>query len=208
MLKTIKLYGDLKEITGHSELDAHVNSVGDCIRFLLMNWPQLEGHMNERYYQVLTDGNEIGEEEIHYPVAEEIKIVPVIAGAGGGVGRFLVGAALIGLSIATLGIGALSLTGFSAAGVMAGGASLTAAKLLAIGGNIGIALALSGVSEMLFPMPEPPKFENDQDPRISFNFGGTPNTSRAGTTLPVVYGEIFTGSTVISMDVTTDQVRG
>jgi len=78
----------------------------------------------------------------------------------------------------------------------------------AIAGNIGIGLALSGVAEMLWPMPEPPKFENDQDPRISFNFGGTPNTSRAGTTLPVVYGEIFTGSTVISMDVTTDQVRG
>ena len=36
MLKTIKLYGDLREITGHSELDAHVNSVGESIRFLLI----------------------------------------------------------------------------------------------------------------------------------------------------------------------------
>jgi len=195
MLKTIKLYGDLREITGHSELDAHVNSVGDCIRFLLMNWPQLEGHMNERYYQVLTDGNEIGEEEVHYPVAKEIKIVPVIAGAGGGVGKFLIGAALIGLSFT--GAGALAFTMF--------GKEIVLGSVL---GNLGIGLAISGVAEMLFPMPEPPKFENDQDPRISFDFGGTPNTSRAGTTLPVVYGEVFTGSTVISMDVTTDQVRG
>jgi len=197
MLKTIKLYGDLKEITGHSELDAHVNSVGDCIRFLLMNWPQLEGHMNERYYQVLTDGNEMKEEEVHYPVAKEIKIVPVIVGAGGGVGKFLLGAALIGFAFATGGMGssALALTMFG--------------KEIAVGamiGNLGLSLAISGVAEMLFPMPEPAKFENDQDPRISFNFGGTPNTSRAGTTLPVVYGEIFTGSTVISMDLTTDQV--
>ena len=195
MLKTIKLYGDLREITGHSELDAHVNSVGDCIRFLLMNWPQLEGHMNQRYYQVLTDGNEIGEEEVHYPVAKEIKIVPVIAGAGGGVGKFLIGAALIGLSFT--GAGALAFTMF--------GKEIVLGSVL---GNLGIGLAISGVAEMLFPMPEPPKFENDQDPRISFDFGGTPNTSRPGTTLPVVYGEIFTGSTVISMDVTTDQVRG
>ena len=67
MLKTIKLYGDLREITGHSELDAHVNSVGDSIRFLLMNWPQLEAHMNTQHYQVLTDGTDIGEEAIHYP---------------------------------------------------------------------------------------------------------------------------------------------
>ena len=205
MLKTIKLYGDLREITGHSELDAHVNSVGDCIRFLLMNWPQLEGHMNQRYYQVLADGNEMGEEEVHYPVAEEIRIVPVIAGAGGGVGRFLIGAALIGLAFATGG-GSLA---FASSGLgFTGGATIGKFAIGAMAANIGVGLALMGVSEMLFPMPEPPKFENDQDPRISFNFGGTPNTSRAGTTLPVVYGEVFTGSTVISMDVTTDQVRG
>jgi len=204
MLKTIKLYGDLKEITGHSELDAHVNSVGDCIRFLLMNWPQLEGHMNERYYQVLTDGNEIGEEEIHYPVAEEIKIVPVVTGAGGGVGKFFIGAFLIAGAFLLPGAGtAFSMAAFKG-GTMFANAAWWAKSMAYIGGY----LALTGVSEMLFPMPEPPKFENDQDPRISFNFGGTPNTSRAGTTLPVVYGEIFTGSTVISMDVTTDQVRG
>jgi len=196
MLKTIKLYGDLREITGHSELDAHVNSVGDSIRFLLMNWPQLEAHMNTQYYQVLTDGTEIGEEEIHYPVAEEIKIVPVIAGAGGGAGKMLAGAALIGLAIATGGFAPVAGAGFFAAG---GGAAVMA-------GNLGIALVLGGVSEMLFPLPKPEKFENDQDPRISFDFGGTPNTSRAGTTHPIVYGEIMTGSTVISMNLTTDQV--
>ena len=174
MLKTIKLYGDLKEITGHSELDAHVNSVGDCIRFLLMNWPQLAAHMNERYYQVLTDGTDIGEEEIHYPVAKEIKIVPVIMGAGGNAGKkILIGAAIIGLAFAT------------------GGASLVAGSLVttALGGiavNVGVGLILTGVSDLLFPTPKPE--ENEQDPRVSFQFGGTPNTSRAGTTHPVGYG--------------------
>ena len=203
MLKTIKLYGDLKEITGHSELDAHVNSVGDSIRFLLMNWPQLERHMNERYYQILTDGNEMGEEEVHYPVAEEIKIVPVIAGAGGGTGRILAGAAIIGLVMATGGAGAAlggSAWGWGPAGAVKG-------AWLAKGAvSLGAGLILGGVSEILFPVPKPEKFENDQDPRISFDFGGTPNTSRAGTTHPIVYGEIFTGSTVISMNLTTDQV--
>ena len=71
---------------------------------------------------------------------------------------------------------------------------------------IGAGMALSGVSELLFPLPKQEKFQNDQDPRISFDFGGTPNTSRAGTTHPIVYGEIITGSTVISMNLTTDQV--
>jgi predicted phage tail protein len=206
MLKTIKLYGDLREITGHSELDAHVNSVGDSIRFLLMNWPQLEAHMNTRHYQVLTDGNEIEENQIHYPVAEEIKIVPVIAGAGGSTGRILLGAALIGVAIASGGaaFGAGGGLGFGSTLTTASGA--TAFSAAALAGNIGIGLVLSGVSELLFPVPKPEKFENDQDPRISFDFGGTPNTSRAGTTHPIVYGEIFTGSTVISMNLTTDQV--
>ena len=199
MLKTIKLYGDLREITGHSELDAHVNSVGDSIRFLLMNWPQLEAHMNKQHYQVITDGTDIGEEEIHYPVAEEIKIVPVIAGAGGSTGKILLGAALIGIAIAApgAGIGVKGALGFGAYGGSA---------MFAAAGNLGIALVLSGVSDLLFPTPKPEKFENDQDPRISFDFGGTPNTSRAGTTHPIVYGEIITGSTVISMNLTTDQV--
>ena len=204
MLKTIRLYGDLREITGHSELDAHVNSVGDSIRFLLMNWPQLEAHMNTRHYQVLTDGNDIGENQIHYPVAEEIKIVPVIAGAGGGAGKMLAGAALIGLAIAFAPAAAAG-GGFLTAG--AKGTVMSAMGLATVAaGNIGIGLGCSGVSQLLFPVPKPEKFENDQDPRISFDFGGTPNTSRAGTTHPIVYGEIFTGSTVISMNLTTDQV--
>ncbi len=198
MLKTIKLYGDLKEITGYGELEAHVNSVGDSIRFLLMNWPQLEAHMNKQHYQVLTDGTDIGEEEIHYPVAEEIKIVPVIAGAGGGTGRILLGAALIGLAFTT--------GGASLAGLKAGTAFKGAAWWAGGAASIGAGLIIGGVAEILFPVPKPEKFENDQDPRISFDFGGTPNTSRAGTTHPIVYGEIMTGSTVISMNLTTDQV--
>jgi predicted phage tail protein len=198
MLKTIKLYGDLKEITGYGELEAHVNSVGDSIRFLLMNWPQLEAHMNKQHYQVLTDGTDIGEEEIHYPVSEEIKIVPVIAGAGGGTGRILLGAALIGLAFTT--------GGASLAGLKAGTAFQGAAWWAGGAASIGAGLIIGGVAEILFPVPKPEKFENDQDPRISFDFGGTPNTSRAGTTHPIVYGEIMTGSTVISMNLTTDQV--
>ena len=198
MLKTIKLYGDLKEITGHSELEAHVNSVGDSIRFLLMNWPQLEAHMNTQHYQVLTDGTDIGEEEIHYPVAEEIKIVPMIAGAGGSTGRILLGAALIGLAFTT--------GGASLAGLKAGTAFQGAAWWAGGAASIGAGLIIGGVAEILFPVPKPEKFENDQDPRISFDFGGTPNTSRAGVTHPIVYGEIITGSTVISMNLTTDQV--
>ena len=57
---------------------------------------------------------------------------------------------------------------------------------------------------MLFPMPED---DFSEDPRLSFNFSGLQNTSRAGTSVPIVYGEIMTGSIAISAAVDTNQVE-
>jgi predicted phage tail protein len=73
--------------------------------------------------------------------------------------------------------------------------------------NLGIGLALTGVSEMLFPLPEPQKFSSEEDPQLSFSFSGVQNTSRAGTPVPIVYGEIITGSVVISAAIDTNQVE-
>ena len=52
-----------------------------------------------------------------------------------------------------------------------------------------------------------PQFSSEQDPRLSFHFSGTQQTSRAGTPVPLVYGEIFTGSVVISSSIDTEQVQ-
>ena len=73
--------------------------------------------------------------------------------------------------------------------------------------NLGIGLTIMGVSEMLFPLPKPKEFTSEQDPKLSFNFSGTQQTSRAGTPVPIVYGEIFTGSVVISGGIVTEQVQ-
>ena len=72
---------------------------------------------------------------------------------------------------------------------------------------VGASLVLQGVSDLLFPLPEPQKFNSEEDPQLSFNFSGVQNTSRAGTPVPIVYGEIITGSVVISAGVDTEQVR-
>ena len=64
---------------------------------------------------------------------------------------------------------------------------------------------LSGVTDMLFPLPKPKEFKSEQDPQLSFSFSGTQNTSRAGTPVPIVYGEIITGSVVISAAIDTNQ---
>jgi predicted phage tail protein len=198
MLRKVKLYGELADFVGHKELDAVVNSTADAIRFLITNFPKLEAHMNERYYKVLVDDYEIGEEEIQNPTGKsDINIVPVISGAGGNFGKVLLGAALIA--------GAFAFGGLTFAGGF--GKSLAAASgLTKAAFGIGSALVLSGVSDMLFPVPDMPEFSNEEDPRISFSFSGIQNTSRAGTSHPIVYGEIITGSVVISAGIDTHQV--
>ena len=199
MLRKVKLYGELADFVGHKELDAVINSTADAIRFLVSNFPKLEAHMADRYYKVLVDDYEIGEEDIHNPIGQsDISIVPVIAGAGGGLGRTLLGVAMIGLAFAMPGANFSGL-GFSAAKGFSG--------FQAAIGNIGIALTLQGVSQMLFPLPQPQDFNNEEDPRISFRFSGVQNTSRAGTSHPIVYGEIVTGSVVISAGIDTNQVQ-
>ena len=59
----------------------------------------------------------------------------------------------------------------------------------------------------LFPLPKPQDFNSEEDPQLSFSFSGVQNTSRAGTPVPIVYGEIITGSVVISAAVDTNQVE-
>jgi len=198
MLRKVKLYGELAKFVGHKEFEVKAETVGKAVSFLIHNFPGIESFMSPKYYQVKVGDYDVSEEEIHHPVGkQDIHFIPVISGAGRGLGKFLLGAALIGIAFATGGSSlALGFGGFT------GGAGISA-----VVGNIGIALALSGVSEMLFPVPEPQKFSSEEDPQLSFNFAGVQNTSRAGTPVPIVYGEIFTGSVVISAAIDTNQVE-
>ena len=197
MLRKVKLYGELADFVGHKELDAVINSTADAIRFLITNFEGLEAHMANRYYQVLVDDYDIDETELHNPIGQsDISIVPVISGAGGGLGKTLLGVALIGFSIASGG-------GFTA--LFGEGLKLGVVGNFAM--NAGIGLTLMGVTEMLFPLPKPQEFNNEEDPRISFSFSGVQNTSRAGTSHPIAYGEIVTGSVVISAGIDTNQVQ-
>ena len=99
MLRKIRLYGELAKFLGQKTFEAEVHSAAQAIRFLVVNFPQLEKHMGDRYYKVLVGDWEIKEEELHYPNGQEdIKIIPIVGGEGGrGIRQFLLGAAIIGL---------------------------------------------------------------------------------------------------------------
>tara|TARA_R100001463_G_scaffold46755_4_gene95359 strand:+ start:3431 stop:4027 length:597 start_codon:yes stop_codon:yes gene_type:complete len=197
MLRKLKLYGELADFIGHKEFEIQVDSLTKAVSFLVNNFPQVEKFMNPKYYQVKVGNYTVSEEELNHPIGQQdIHIVPVISGAGGNTGKILLGAALIGASF---------IPGLQTAFIGTFGG--TPIQLSTIAGTVGGLLALQGVSSMLFPLPKPQEFKSEEDPKLSFNFSGTQNTSRAGTPVPIVYGEIVTGSVVISGAVDTQQVQ-
>lgn len=203
MLRKIRVYGKLAKFLGQRTFEAAVDSAAETVRFLAANFPGLERHMADQHYRVSVGTYDLGEDELTDPVGRQtIKIMPVISGAGSGVGKIIAGVALIALAIALPGIGG----GAAAATIF--GTKFTA---LAVSiGTVGASLALSGVAQLLTPTPTlsgpgsaTETTANEADPRESFSFNGVQNTARAGTPLPIVYGEVIVGSVIGSVGTDT-----
>jgi len=191
MLRKIKLYGKLAKFVGHRILEADVATAAEAVRFLVANWPALERHMADQHYRVSVGTYDLDLEELHDPAGQqEIKIVPVMAGAGA-TARIIAGIVLVAFSLLLPGVGAAI-----------GGALMT--KI----GLIGGALIIGGVAQLLTPTPKIPTGPDTQnDPRKSYSFSGIQNTSRQGVPVPIVYGETIVGSVVISAGIDTVQVQ-
>jgi len=199
MLREIRVYGRLAKFLGRRVLRAEVATAAEAVRFLLANFPQLERHMTDQHYRVSVGSYDLATDELHDPAGQQqIKIVPVLAGAGA-VGRIIAGVALIALTIATGGFGGAAI-GLFGTGTLALGT---------VGMAIGASLVLGGVAQLLTPVPQMPTGANtEQDPRKSYSFSGIQQTSRQGVPVPIVYGETLVGSVVISAGIDTVQVNG
>jgi len=192
MLRKIKLYGKLAKFVGHRILEADVATAAEAVRFLVANWPELERHMADQHYRVSVGTYDLAAEELHDPAGQQdIKIVPVMAGAGA-TGRIIAGIALVALAI---------INPF-------GAAAIAGTAISTIVGGIGASLALGGLAQLLTPTPKVPTGADTQnDPRKSYSFSGIQNTSRQGVPVPIVYGETIVGSVVISAGIDTVQVQ-
>ena len=203
MLSKLKLYGELAEFCGgQNQFEAVINHPIDAIRFLKANFAGLEKHMANQFYQVYMGDHNIDEDLLDFPSGGlDIKIIPVVAGAGN-VGRIIAGVALIGLAIINPTVG----FGLGPQGLAGGFATASGAfSLTALAGNIGILLVISGVAGLLTPTPELP--DEESDPIKSFSFSGVQQTTRAGTAIPVVYGKTLIGSIPVSTKIETNDVE-
>ena len=133
--------------------------------------------------------------------------------------KIITGVALIAAAIIFAPAGA-AILGFAGAGggLTIAGIGFSAAVAGAVA-SIGVALVISGVADLIAPMPKMGNFaqatggggsftSGPEATRLeSFTFSGIVNTSKQGMAVPIFYGRAFVGSAVISSGLDVDQVQ-
>ena len=223
-LKTIKVYGRLRKFLGSSYFEAAVSSPAEAIRFLMCNFPEVEAHMSQQYYKVKMNNMDVSLDFLSMKGQGDIQIIPIATGSVPAVAAIVGG---IG-SVATAAVGAVSAVAGAAITTAAavGGAVATVASTVAavpVVGSIATAvvtdLAIGGITSLLAPTPAPfespgnvgaSEADGALDPQManSYSFSGIQNVSVSGVSVAIIYGEVFTGSVVISSGVDTVQVEG
>ena len=220
-LKTIKVYGRLRKFLGSSYFEAAVSSPAEAIRFLICNFPEVEAHMSQQYYKVKMNNMDVSLDFLSMKGQGDIQIIPIAAGSGPVI-PFVGSIFSTGAAVASAAVGAVtSVAGAAVAGAAAvGGAVAAVASTVAsvpVIGSIATAvvtdLAIDGITSLIAPTPavvEGPSPVGDTDPQManSYSFSGIQNVSVSGVSVSIIYGEVFTGSVVISSGVDTVQVEG
>ncbi|MCB5411876.1 hypothetical protein [Pseudogemmobacter faecipullorum] len=191
-MRTIHLYGNLGKSFGHRH-DFAVETVPEAIQALRANFSNFANFIREGFYRVVVgktqkNGMELGEDDLPgFKLGkQDLHIVPVLKGSKrGGIGKIIAGIALIGLSA----FGGAAL----AAPLFAGGTM----SMASVAGSLGTGLLLTGVASLLAPQQ---KVESEDQ---NFTSSGPVNTTREGGIIPIVYGEVICGGTMINGILTT-----
>ena len=194
---TVLLYGFLGQRFGRvHRYDAR--SPAEAVRALCATLPGFRQALaGGGAYRVLRGGREaLGAEDIRAPhsARDTLRIVPVVAGAGKGIGQILLGAALIGLSF---------LPGLQAPLFPAAEGLLGEISIGSIAGSIGRSLLFSGITSMLFSAPKPQNIDRPAN-KPSYAFDGAVNTAAQGNPVPICYGRLIVGSQVVSAGLVTE----
>jgi predicted phage tail protein len=192
----VLLYGHLGRRFGRvHRYDAR--SPAEAVRALCATLPGFRRALVEGgAYRVLRGGREaLAAEQIREPhsTRESLRIVPVVAGAGKGLGQILLGAALIGLSF---------VPGIQAIGFSVGPFSF---GLSSVFRSIGMNLLFGGISQALTSTPKQQSVEAPSN-KPSYAFDGAVNTAAQGNPVPVCYGRLIVGSQVVSAGLTVEQI--
>jgi len=180
-MKSVVLLGALGEEFGRNHR-FDVKSLPEAIRALNANFPKFQNSLmissdkGVGYRVMLGESWVVDDDELLEPLGnrDSIMIVPAIVGSSG-VAKIFLGAALIGVSF------------------IPGVGPITAGYFLAT----GIGLGLSGVVQLLTPLPQFGAYES-ADNKPSYIFTGAVNTNSQGQPIPIGYGTCIVGSAVVS----------
>ena len=197
-LKTIRLYGRLGAEFGRLHRLA-VSSTSEAIRALCVLLPGFENRLLDSEskgvrYACFIGRRNLHEDELARPAGnEDIRIAPMPTGAKrGGLMQVVVGVALIVASF---------IPGLN---VAVWGSAMTISSTML---SMGMAMALGGLVQMLSPQQRALSVKDGPNNGASYNFNGPVNTTAQGNPVPLLYGELFVGSSTISAGIySEDQV--
>lgn len=196
-LRTIRLYGKLGTKFGRIHRLA-VESAAEAIRALCALRPGFERElMTSRDrgigYAVFLGKKNLKAEQLVDDVEDrEIRIAPILQGAGfGGIFQIILGVVLVAVSLISFGAATVGIAAAFEAIVTAGGVGLFAF-------NMGVGLMMGGIMQLLAPQPKGISARNRPQNEASYTFNGAVNTTAQGGPVPVGYGRMIVGSSVIS----------
>lgn len=195
-MRTIYLYGEIAKKYG-KKFKLDVATAGEAIRAITTYHPTFAHNLRDGAWHIvrgkkIDSGFSLDEQDVNtFNLGKgDLHILPAIAGSKrGGILKVVLGVVLVGAAFFLSG-GAL---GAAMPGVLSG---MTYGNMA----MLGVALTLAGVSSMLSPEQKGDK--KDQ----SYTFNGPGNTSGEGSPVPLVYGEVITGSTMISAGIDIDRL--
>ncbi|MAK54268.1 MAG: hypothetical protein CML17_00185, partial [Pusillimonas sp.] len=214
MPNKVLLLDDLGKKYGETHIYYNLKTPADAIKLLCINYPEFAKDVFELqeqgiFYKITQVDTNLGFKDLFLPLgSHDLVVTPIISGSGD-VGNFVLGAAFITVGIVSGG------TGFA---LGAGGFGFTGTSLAAGIANLGVAMVLGGISQMLAPQPTLPEsvdfdgsFTNfsggpgslvkGAEGKQSFAYTGPTNVSGLGKTIPVIYGKVLTGSLIVGAQI-------
>lgn len=184
---TIRLYGKLGAKFGRVHRLA-VSSAAEAVHALSMQLVGFEAYLTQSKdrnegYAVFYGKENLAEDQLQNPHGmRDIRIAPVVIGAKNSGWLNIV----LGIVLVVAGIFVTDMS-FGSAGVL--GAAMV---------NMGVALIVGGVVQLLTPAPRGKAAKDRAENQASYTFNGPVNTQAQGNPVPVLYGELIVGSAVLS----------
>lgn len=187
---TIVLYGKYRRKYG-KEFTLAVDGIQQAINLICANFKGMAEEIRQDAFHIWvgkpTKGINLNEESIGllFPENSKVHLIPAVKGQSNNnvfkaLGMIVAGALLFGLGMGWFG----------------------GAFMGKFATNLGISLMLGGAAALLSPKPQTQKDAEEE----SFMFQGSTNVYAQGVPIPVVYGEVYTGSVVAAASIFTEEI--